>query len=54
MIGSLRGDLLDRADDELLVEVSGIGYRVSITTDVRTQRLSTASPRSRSAGCSRP
>ena len=31
MIGSLRGELLDRADDELLVEVSGVGYRVSVT-----------------------
>lgn len=31
MIGSLRGELLDRSDDELLVEVSGIGYRLSVT-----------------------
>ncbi len=31
MIGSLRGQLLDRADAELLVEVGGIGYRVSVT-----------------------
>lgn len=31
MIGSLRGDLLDRSDGELLVEVGGLGYRVSVT-----------------------
>ena len=31
MIGSLRGELLDRADAELLVEVNGLGYRVSVT-----------------------
>ena len=31
MIGSVRGDLLDRTDAELLVEVNGIGYRVSVT-----------------------
>ena len=31
MIGSLRGELLDRSDAELIVEVSGIGYRVSVT-----------------------
>jgi Holliday junction DNA helicase RuvA len=32
MIGSLRGTLLDRsADSELLVEVSGVGYRVQVT-----------------------
>ncbi len=32
MIGSLRGVLLDRsADDELLIEVGGIGYRVQVT-----------------------
>lgn len=30
MIGSLRGRLLDRHLDELLVEVAGIGYRVSV------------------------
>ena len=30
MIGSLRGRLLDRHDDELLVEVAGIGYRVTV------------------------
>lgn len=31
MIGSLRGTLVDRADDELLVEVGGIGYRVLVS-----------------------
>ncbi len=31
MIGSLRGELLDRSEGELLVEVDGIGYRVSVT-----------------------
>ncbi len=31
MIGSLRGELLDRSDVELIVEVGGIGYRVSVT-----------------------
>lgn len=32
MIGSLRGCLLDRAaDDELLIEVAGVGYRVQVT-----------------------
>lgn len=31
MIGSLRGTLLDRAPGELLVEVGGIGYRVTVT-----------------------
>ena len=31
MIGSVRGELLDRLDDELLVEVNGLGYRVSVT-----------------------
>ncbi len=30
MIGSLRGRLLDRHGDELLVEVGGIGYRVTV------------------------
>ncbi|MGY9074880.1 MAG: Holliday junction branch migration protein RuvA [Acidimicrobiales bacterium] len=33
MIGSLRGDLLDKdLDGEALVEVAGIGYRISVTT----------------------
>jgi Holliday junction DNA helicase RuvA len=31
MIGSLRGRLIDRAADEVLVEVAGIGYRVTVT-----------------------
>ncbi len=31
MIGSLRGALLTRADDEVLVEVGGIGYRVVVS-----------------------
>ena len=30
MIGSLRGRLMDRHLDELLVEVAGIGYRVTV------------------------
>jgi Holliday junction DNA helicase RuvA len=31
MIGSLRGLLLDRAADEVLVEVGGIGYRITVS-----------------------
>lgn len=31
MIGSLRGLLVDRADDEVLVEVGGIGHRVMVS-----------------------
>ena len=31
MIGSLRGRLIDRGADEVLVEVAGIGYRVTVT-----------------------
>ena len=31
MIGSLRGALLDRGDSEVLVEVGGIGYRLTVT-----------------------
>jgi Holliday junction DNA helicase RuvA len=31
MIGSLRGTLLDRSAGEVLVEVSGVGYRVTVT-----------------------
>ena len=32
MIGSLRGTLLERSPDaEVLVEVGGVGYRVSVT-----------------------
>lgn len=34
MIGSLRGRLLDRSGDEVLVEVGGIGYRVVVTPAV--------------------
>jgi holliday junction DNA helicase RuvA len=34
MIGSLRGELLDRHGTELLVEVSGVGYRVQATPAV--------------------
>ncbi len=33
MIGSLRGTLLDRALGEVLVEVGGVGYRVTVTPD---------------------
>jgi len=31
VIGSLRGTLLDRADDEVLVEVAGIGHRIMVS-----------------------
>ena len=31
MIGSLRGRLLDRSGTEVLVEVGGVGYRVTVT-----------------------
>ena len=31
MIGSLRGRLLDRGADEILIEVGGIGHRVTVT-----------------------
>lgn len=31
MIGSLRGRLIDRGADEVLIEVSGVGYRVTVT-----------------------
>lgn len=34
MIGSLRGTLLDRQPNEVLIEVAGIGYRVTIGPDV--------------------
>lgn len=34
MIGSLRGILLERTGDEALVEVAGVGYRVSIAPAV--------------------
>ena len=36
MIGSVRGELLDRDDAELLVEVNGgLGYRVSVTPEIQ-------------------
>ena len=31
MIGSLRGTLLDRGTGEVLIEVGGVGYRVTVT-----------------------
>ena len=31
MIGSLRGRLIDRLSNELLVEVAGVGYRVNVS-----------------------
>mgnify|MGYP001825331453 CR=1 FL=1 len=31
MIGTLRGTLLDRGDDEIIVEVGGIGYRLVVS-----------------------
>ncbi len=37
MIGSLRGALLDRTDGEVLVEVSGVGYRVSVSPTTSVQ-----------------
>lgn len=37
MIGSLRGELLDRSDSELLIEVAGLGYRVQVTPAVVDQ-----------------
>ena len=37
MIGSLRGELLDRTDAELLIEVAGVGYRVQVTPAVVDQ-----------------
>ena len=42
MIGSLRGDLLDRTEGELLVEVNGVGYRVQVTPALVAE-LSTSS-----------
>ena len=30
MIGSLRGRLADKAIDEVLIDVGGVGYRISI------------------------
>ena len=37
MIGSLRGTLLDRSNGEVLVEVSGLGYRVTVTPSTNTE-----------------
>lgn len=37
MIGSLRGELLDQSGAELLIEVSGLGYRVQVTPAVVDQ-----------------
>jgi Holliday junction DNA helicase RuvA len=37
MIGSLRGEVLDRAGGELLVEVAGLGYRVQVTPSVASE-----------------
>jgi Holliday junction DNA helicase RuvA len=31
MIGSLRGRLIDRGADEVLIDVAGVGYRVTVT-----------------------
>ena len=31
MIGSLRGKVIDRGGDEVIIEVGGIGYRVTVT-----------------------
>jgi Holliday junction DNA helicase RuvA len=36
VIGSLRGTLLDRANGEVLVEVAGLGYRVTVTPSTNT------------------
>lgn len=36
MIGSLRGTLLDRNNGEVLVEVGGLGYRVTVTPATNT------------------
>ncbi len=37
MIGSLRGQLLERGDDEVLIEVAGIGYWVAATPEVMSR-----------------
>jgi Holliday junction DNA helicase RuvA len=44
MIGSLRGVLLDRTFGEVLVEVGGVGYRVTVTptTSIRMGELGAA------------
>jgi holliday junction DNA helicase RuvA len=41
MIGSLRGVLIERTTDEIMVEVAGVGYRVSVspTTSVTLGEL---------------
>lgn len=41
MIGSLRGTLLDRTFGEVLIEVAGVGYRVTVTpnTSIRLGEL---------------
>jgi holliday junction DNA helicase RuvA len=41
MIGSLRGRLIDRTEGEILVEVAGVGYRVTVapTTSVELGEL---------------
>lgn len=44
MIGSLRGVLLDRSESELIVEVGGIGYRVSVTPATVTEVGEIGSP----------
>lgn len=37
MIGSLRGQLLERSGDEVLVEVNGVGYWIAVTPEVVSQ-----------------
>lgn len=44
MIGSLRGELLDRADSELLIEVNGVGYRVQVTPALVAQLGASGQP----------
>jgi len=44
MIGSLRGELLDRSDSELLVEVAGVGYRVQVTPTTVQSLVATEDP----------
>jgi Holliday junction DNA helicase RuvA len=34
IIGSLRGTLVERADDEVIIEVGGIGYRIAVAPSV--------------------
>ena len=33
MIGSLRGELIDRQPNEVLIEVAGVGYRITVGPD---------------------